>query len=176
MTAQDVLLDWLDTVAARLMGELEDMSSEEYRWHPDAEGNTIALTVWHVARSWDALATRVLRNEPAAQELWHRNGWRDKTGYDPRGKGPQGIGNLYGYTREEVAEVPEQAKNELTEYLNQTHQAFRSELKRLDSIESVVQGEDRIKYESISNFIRDGYEHLGEIKALRAMWARRTEQ
>ena len=174
MNAQEVLLDWLDTLATRLLEEIADASKSTLDWQPDAEANSIALTVWHVSRSWDILTVRVLQKRLVEQEIWHQAGWCRKTGYDPRGKGWDGVGNLAGYTRAEVAEVPTQTKDEMLIYLQQAHSAFHSAIDNLtsDALAEIV--EDQSQYDWISNFIRDGYEHLGEIKAIKAMWNRRS--
>jgi DinB superfamily len=174
MNAQEVLLEWLDTLAARLQEEIEDTADPALAWRPDTEANNIALTIWHISRSWDILTTRVLQAAPVEQEIWHQAGWRQKTGYDPRGKGWDGVGNLAGYTQAEVAEVPAQTKDELLTYLQQAHVAFRSAISNVTSEALVEIVEDQSRYDWISNFIRDGYEHLGEIKAIKAMWNRRN--
>ncbi|MEZ4680967.1 MAG: DinB family protein [Caldilineaceae bacterium] len=172
MNAQEVLLDWLDTLATRVQEEIEDTTSPALDWRPDAQANSIALTVWHISRSWDILTTRVLQKEPVEQEIWHQAGWRQKTGYDPRGKGWDGVGNLAGYTQAEVAEIPAQSKADLLTYLHETHSAFHAAIGNVTSEALVEVVEDQSRYDWISNFIRDGYEHLGEIKAINAMWKR----
>lgn len=172
MNTQELLLDWLDTLAARLVEEIEAVSTHAFEWQPDAEANNIALTLWHIGRSWDILTTRVLQKQPVEQEIWHQAGWRDRTGYDPRGKGWDGVGNLAGYTPAEVAEIPAQSQADLLTYVKQTHAAFHTAIARLSSNALAEVVEDQSRYDWISNFIRDGYEHLGEIKAIKAMWQR----
>lgn len=173
MNIQELLLDWLDTLAARLTEEIEDTPATAFVWQPDAEANSIALTLWHIGRAWDVLRVRVLQQGPVTQEIWHQAGWRERTGYDPTGKGWDGVGNLAGYTPAEVAEVPKQSKEELLTYLQQVHAPLHTAIANLgpDDLFAVV--EEQSVYAWISNFIRDGYEHLGEIKAIKAMWQRR---
>lgn len=173
MGRTDVLLDWLDTVAARIKLVITHVPDAALHWRPDSVGNSIALTVWHIGRSWDVLACHVLRNQPAAQEAWHVNGWRAKTGYDPTGI--HGFGNLYGYTFEETNAVPRLSSHELIAYLDEAHSDLRSELSKLDEAGLSAADGNASKYDWISNFIRDAYEHLGEIKALHAMLARQQE-
>ena len=173
MNTQVILINWLDTLALRLIEEIEATDVAAFNWRPDAEANSIALTLWHIARSWDILTVRVLRGQPVLQEIWHRNGWREKIGYDPRGKGWDGVGNLAGYTQVEVAEIPKQTKADLLKYLQQTHVDFHTSLANLTNQALAEVVEDQSRYDWISNFIRDGYEHLGEIKAIRAMWERK---
>jgi hypothetical protein len=73
-----------------------------------------------MARGLDFLATRVLLGRPAEQELWHTQGWMEKTGYDPRGIGYGGWGVLTGFTRDEVQAIPKLSPRESLEYLNQS--------------------------------------------------------
>ncbi len=174
MNPSEFLLDWLDTLAIRLQEEIEDTPNPTLDWRPDSEANSIALTLWHISRSWDILTTRVLQEKPVEQEIWHQAGWRQKIGYDPRGKGWDGVGNLAGYTQVEVAEIPTQTKADLLTYLQQAHAAFHAAIGNVTSEALLEIVEDQSRYDWISNFIRDGYEHLGEIKAIKAMWNRRN--
>lgn len=172
MNTQELLLDWLDTLAARLIEEIEDTSVAAFTWQPDATANSIALTLWHIGRAWDVLTVRVLHQGPVIEEIWQQAGWRQRTGYDPTGKGWDGLGNLAGYTPAEVAEVPKQTKEELLTYLQQVYQPLRAAVAKLEPDELFTIVEEQSLYDWISNFLRDGYEHLGEIKAIKAMWQR----
>lgn len=105
MTDQEILLDLLLHLKENIHWILNGMSLEALRWQPDEEANNIAVTVWHVSRACDLFKTRIFENCPPEAELWHTRGWATKTGYDPRGLGTAGFGNLAGYTRAEVDAV-----------------------------------------------------------------------
>lgn len=181
MNEKQVLLDWLDTLANRIESGLKDASPEVLHWRPDREANSIALTLWHISRAWDLLKVRILEEQSPDQELWYRCGWRQKTGYDPCGKGWGGFGNLAGYNQAEVAQVPKLNPDDLLTYFNQVYQALRAKLDEMGEVDlRTIKGtwtpHGQSAYGWISNFVRDGYEHWGEIKALRAMWERRSRR
>lgn len=178
MTENEFMLNWLDALAGRIQRGLKDIPPDAFHWQPDTEGNSIALTLWHISRAWDILSIRILGERPADQELWHRNGWESKTGYDPRGKGVGGFGNLAGYAQAEVAQVPKQSSTEALDYLDQVYQALRAEIEKMrpedwQAMKGKWSGLEQPGYDWVSNFVRDGYEHWGEIKALAAMYKRR---
>ena len=93
-TALQVWLEILDRIPWVLHRVLADIDPDALAWRPDAEANSIALTAWHIARALDWLATTVVGGQPAEKQLWHRMGWAERTGYDPRGHGHGGIGTL----------------------------------------------------------------------------------
>src|SRR5258708_38802066 len=103
MKGAELLADLVSYLARSVRREVEGLSYEELTWQPDAEGNSIANTVWHFSRWLDLLTVRAFENRPPEEELWHTRGWAEKTGYDPRGIGFQGFGALTDYTQEEVA-------------------------------------------------------------------------
>jgi len=182
MTEKDVLLDLLQDLAAESHATLDGTSIEALRWRPDAEANNIAVTVWHLSRAFDILKVRILANQPVEAEMWHTRGWAAKTGYDPRGKGRGGLGNLAGYNREQVEEVPTLTAPEIVSYFSQVFEALYSYLEDMPSewlYEPPAwfpQGSPpESTYVYIRNFMMDAREHLGEIKAIKAMWERRQK-
>ncbi len=90
---------------------------------PDAEGNNIAVTVWHISR-WIDIVARMLPGRSNKEELWLTRGWAERTGYNPHGVGEQGLGAVTGYTLQEVAEIPLLSAQELLEYLDQVCEAL----------------------------------------------------
>jgi hypothetical protein len=50
---------------------------------------------------------------------------------------------------------------------------LRTAVAQLEPDKLFTMVEEQSLYDWISNFLRDGYEHLGEIKAIKAMWQRR---
>lgn len=169
----------LDEARRRYALILGDLALEAAVWRPDPEANSIALTVWHVARAWDVLGTRMLGGREQSDELWLCGGWAERTGYNPLGKGWRGSGNLSGYSQEEVAEVPMLAPADLLAYLDEVYVQLRERL--ASAPESSLLLPDELPAQGpwqpavfVRNFLADAYEHLGEIKALRAMWERRA--
>lgn len=181
MNENEVLLDWLDTLAARIKTGIKHTSAAALQWQPDPQANSIALTLWHISRAWDLLKVRILEEQSPDEELWYRCGWEQKTGYNPRGKGWGGFGNLGGYNPIEVAQVPKLTADDLLTYFDQAYQALRSKMNEMDNRDlHAIRGNwtphAQPAYDWICNFLRDGYEHWGEIKAIRALWERRSKE
>jgi hypothetical protein len=178
MTDTEILIDLAQGLAGGAIRALDDLSPEALHWRPDEDANSIALTAWHCCRALDVLAVRVLDDRPVEQELWYAEGWAAATGYDPDGKGWGGLGNLAGYTPQEVSEVPLLSAQELQRYLQAACEALCDCIERLpaDALDlpaSGWPGQPQSAYFCIRNFVMDGLGHLGEIKAIRAMWERR---
>ena len=176
MNDVELIADLVAYLAQSVRDEIERLSQEELVWQPDAEGNGIAITVWHFSRWLDLLTVRALENRPPEEEQWHTRGWTQKTGYDPRGIGYQGFGVLTDYTQEEVAVVPRLCADELLTYLDQVCEALRQHL--LSMPEGALHqpaaglGGRRTPYQWIKPILRGCYGHLGEIEALKAMQKR----
>jgi hypothetical protein len=172
----ELIADLVAYLARSVRQEVAGMSEEELTWQPDAEGNSIAITVWHFSRWLDLLTVRAFENRPPEEEQWQTRGWAKKTGYDPRGIGYQGFGALTGYTQEEVAAVPVLSADELLTYLDQVCEALQQHLLLLPE-EALYQpamglGGRRTPYQWIKSILLGSYGHLGEIEALKAMQGR----
>ncbi len=176
MTDIELLADLVASLAGNLHQEVTGLSREELTWRPDAEGNSIGVTVWHIGRGLDVLKVRFLEQQQALAEQWHTKGWAEKTGYDPRGIGTGGLGILSGYTQEEVAAIPELGAEELLVYLDQASEAFRQYLLSLAegalAQPILVAGERSTAYQVIKGIILGCVGHLGEIEALKALQTR----
>ncbi len=180
MNDREILLDLLENFSKRIHRMLDGVSLPALGWQPDAEANNIAVTVWHVSRAFDLLQTRILENQTPDAELWYTKGWAARTGYDPRGLGWSGLGNLAGYTLAEVAQVPILPADELLAYFDQTCAALRACLERLPSAalyESAPGWPEnpQTAYIFIRNFLMDSLGHLGEIKTIKEMWERKNK-
>lgn len=186
MNHKDVLLDMLENYAFSLHRTIADLPAEALQWQPDPEANNIMVTVWHVCRALDVLKVKIIGNRPHPDQLWYARGWASKTGYDPAGLGSGGFGNLAGYTLEQVKEVPLLSAKELLEYFDQVYEALRVYLQdmELETLEEPPAGwpgdpgssaPENI-YVVLMMFLLDNREHLGEIKAIRAMWYRTIEK
>ncbi|MBN1314801.1 MAG: DinB family protein [Anaerolineales bacterium] len=155
------------------------MEPDVLYWQPDREANNIAVTVWHVSRAFDFFKVRLFQNHPAAEELWHKNGWAQKTNYDPTGIGWGGFGNLSGYSQQEVKGVPALTARELVAYLEQVVEAMRDYIRGLPSpaLYQPAVGyteTSRTIYEWLRALIADSFEHLGEIRTIEAMGERQV--
>ncbi len=87
MTRGDVLADLVIDLRAGLDRQLTTTPEAALHWRPAREMNSIGDTVWHVAR-WLDLCDSWLRNSAPETQHWIADGWAGRTGYDPRGVGP----------------------------------------------------------------------------------------
>ena len=173
MTDKELLIDLMNELRSDMRDEIGEMTVEELAWQPDPQANSIGVTVWHVARWLDVLSARILHTGTGIDELWHTQGWADKTGYDPRGIGASGLGNVTGYTMEEVAAIPHMSATDLLAYLDSTIQAVNSRIAEMPDgalYEKVLGiGKSRTAYGWIRLLMKGCMGHLGEIQTLKAI-------
>lgn len=177
MNEKDVLLDLLKSFSSLARYVLGDLDLQAISWQPDSEANHISHTMWHISRSFDILKTRCLEDRPITDEVWFSQGWLAKTGYDPRGIGWNESGNLAGYNPEEVQAVPVLSSPELISYLDAVLQEMTDYLGGVDLhvLHLTAPGVNqpaKTRYEWIWNFLIDSIMHLGEVKAIAAMYER----
>lgn len=178
MDAQAVLLDLLDGYAVGLRQALKDLPAPALVWQPDPEANHISATLWHSCRVMDTVKVLRMDNRPAADQLWFTGGWAARTGYDPRGLGARGMGNLIGYSVAEMLAVPVLPLADALAYFEACHGALAEAVRALpgDQLAATAPGGDpqRTYYEWTRICLLDGLAHRGEISALRAMWERQA--
>lgn len=176
----DLLADWINDLNQGIREQLAELTEGELQWQPDPGGNSIGETVWHCARWLDVLNVQLLQNQPAEWELWHVDGWRERTGYDPRGIGYRGVGAITGYTRQEVEALPKLSAGELAEYTDRVCVALRDQLLNMPegAPEQTAPGlkTRATAYAWIKDLMQGCFGHLGEIHALRAMQERRKQE
>ena len=155
--------------------EVENLSEQELAWQPDAEGNSIGVTVWHFSR-WLDVTARLLQGQSRREELWLTRGWAERTGYNPQGIGEQGLGVVTGYTLQEVAAIPHLSAQDLLMYLDQVCEVLCTFLRSLPSSEPLQQplysGASRTKQQLLQTVFLGSCGHMGEIEALKAMMNR----
>ncbi len=185
MNATNVLTDMLQNYSFSLHRTIRDLPEAALLWQPDSEANNIDVTVWHVCRALDLLKVKIIENKADSEQIWYSKGWAAKTNYDPAGLGFGGFGNLSGYSRDQVKEVPLLPAAELLEYFDQVYEALGDYLANVKdgALEespigwpSTAGASPESIYIVLMMFFLDNREHLGEIKALRAMWSRTCEK
>jgi hypothetical protein len=179
MTDVEILRALFRNLAAVVHRTLEGVSPDALRWQPDQEANNIAVTVWHFSRAFDIFKVRLFENRSADEEVWCTHGWAAETGYDPRGLGFGGFGNLAGYTQAEVQAVPILSVDDLLAYFDQAFEELSTYLGEMPpgALYQPAAGwpdSQRTVYEWLRNLLADSHEHIGEIKAINAMWERKT--
>ena len=172
MNANDVLIDLLEDNRRRLHRLFAVINDDCLFWKPDPEANTIAVTVWHMARIFDVYLTQQAKGSSSEEECWFRHSWAHQTNYDPRGKGQNGWGVLTGYNQEEVAAIPRFTKEQLFGYLDDVYNTVKEYLENT-SIEILLtpcigfQGRFT-QYQCIQMALLDNIRHLGEVFAIHA--------
>lgn len=159
---------------------IKDLPQDAIAWQPHPESNSIGVTVWHVSRWIDVLNVRALLDKPAEDELWHVSGWRERTGYDPRGIGRGGLGVITGYTTEEMQAVPAMSAADLLTYLNEVTSALVGTLESLseDEYHATAPGAETLeqpgatRYQWVKSILMGEIAHRGEIAALKALYNR----
>ena len=180
MNANDVLIDILEDNRRRLQRLFESVGDECVFWKPEAEANTIAVTVWHMARIFDVFLTLQAKGCASDEECWFRHGWAQRTGYDPRGLGLNGWGMLTGYTQKEVAAIPYLSREQILGYLNDVYDTVKEYLRDTPIEKLLMPGigfEGKYsQYQCIQMPILDNVRHLGEIFAIKAKWERSIKE
>ena len=162
------------------LARLKRVSPEALYWQPHRESNSIGVTVWHYTRWWDFFGTVVLVGGRAEQQHWLRDGWAERTRYDPRGKPPDGYGLLTGYSVDEMLAVPQLSADDLAAY----HTASTDSAMRALGAETVASLTRDLKvgegdsggsrYLQILGLALGSHRHLGEIDALQSLHERRS--
>ncbi len=167
--ANEILADALERVRESVHQVVEGLTPEELAYRPDADANSIAWLVWHLARVQDDHIAGVA----GGQQLWEAGGWAER--FDlPFHSGAIG----YGQSSEEVAKVHADAEL-LTGYYDAVHSATLSYLDTLteDDFPRVV--DDRwdppvtlaVRLVSVVN---DDTQHVGQAAYVRGLLERRS--
>jgi DinB superfamily len=177
MNDLELLAELIGDLARDLRPVIEPLTADEIAWQPGQQANSIGVTLWHIGRGLDLLAVRVLQNKPPEEELWHTLGWRERTGYDPRGFGYGGWGVLTGYSWEDVQRIPALSAGELLEYLHQTSTAAAAQVANMGSEEARQPApglmDGRLTYfRWIKEFYKGFQAHVGEIVAIKELMSR----
>ena len=179
MNANDVLIDLLEDNRRRLHRFLAAISPDCATWRPEPEANSIAITIWHMARMFDVFLTRQAKGDPAEAECWFSLGFAAQTGYDPRGSGQNGWGMLTGYTQEEVAALPPLTQEQVLAYLNTVYDTVKAYLACTPEDKLLTPGAGfegkYTQYQCLQMPLLDNVRHLGEIYAIKASYDRRHE-
>src|SRR3954469_19776042 len=168
-TCGEALIEWVRDLEQELLERLRRISEEDMRWQPHPDSNCIAVTVWHIARWLDILATRALGGGEASAEIWRCHGWSDRAAYDPVGLGYLGLGTLTGYSAQEMRGVPSLGSSELASYVSEATAAL---------VAAIDEAGDRLHrrfpnqatpYQAVSSTVQGSFGHVGEIDALVAL-------
>lgn len=170
VTTGDVLVEWTHDLREEVAARLRLVDEEDLVWQPHPDANNVAVTVWHVARWLDVLGTRIFTGRGVEDEVWHAEGWRALTGYEPEGVGYLGLGTLTGYTPEEMRAVPVLTGDQLDAYLEQAAGSLVDQVRALEGrLVEVLPGIELSPYQLIGSTLQGSFGHVGEIDTLVAL-------
>ena len=150
-----VLVEWCRDLEQELDARLRLMTQEDLQWQPHPDSNSAGVTIWHVTRWIDVLGTRAFTGRPAQDDVWHTEGWRELTGYEPDGLGYLGLGTPTGYTPEQMRAVPPMDAAGLSRYLTQSIKRLVEQTAALGSEVVQPRGRQGISpYQSISGALQ----------------------
>lgn len=173
-TATRTLEEWIVDLVEETVARLDLMSAPDLAWSPHPDANSSDVTVWHIARWMDFLGTRAFTGAGVRAEVWHRDGWADRTGYDPTGVGYLGLGTLTGYSPAEMRAVPRLSCDSLRDYVEASASTLRDLLLGqsdgwLHAPQSTI---GMSPYQVIGGTVQGSFGHLGEIDCLVALRGR----
>ena len=170
MRDTELMAKWFEDVGARVREQLKGLDESALEWRADDRGNNVRETVWHMAR-WIDLLTRVIDGKQQSTERWFTDGWAQRTGYDPRGIGDDGLGVLTGYTFEEVLKIPRLSATELVRYLDSVVGPLAQRLRALPDDDAAGRTVRRV-----TGILQGCLAHIGEIDALLAIRERSMQR
>jgi DinB family protein len=170
MRDTELMAKWFEDIGTRVRQRLTPLDHDALEWRADDRGNNVRETVWHMAR-WIDVLTRILAERQPETERWFTDGWAQRTGYDPRGIGDDGLGALTGYTFEEVLAVPRLSATDLVRYLDSVIGPLAQRLRELPDDEAGARAVRRA-----TGILQGCLAHLGEIDALLAIRTRAAQR
>ena len=170
MRDTELMARWFEDVGARVREQFKGLDEDALEWRADDRGNNVRETVWHMAR-WIDLLSRILGGTQPSTERWFTDGWAQRTGYDPRGIGDDGLGVMTGYTFQEVLKIPRLTATELVRYLDSVIGPLAQRLRALPDDEAAARAVRRA-----TGILQGCFAHIGEIDALLAIRERSAQR
>lgn len=162
------------------LARLKKIPDAALYWQPHPASNSIGVTIWHYTRWWDLFGTVTLVDGAIDDQHWIRDGWLERTGYDPRGKPPDGFGLLTGYSVEQMLVVPHLSAGDLAAYHQASTESALAAIANEDPTSlartlSVGEGDGGAsRYQQLLGLALGSHRHLGEIDALASLHERTT--
>jgi uncharacterized damage-inducible protein DinB len=119
----ELLLTQFGTIERQLPNMMENLTAAQLTWRPVPEANSIGFLLWHTLRTWDSYRA-VIHKE---NEMYQRDGWPDRFGFDTTGRGFEGVEIGTGFTPEDVSIVKAQPQT-LLDYLQALSELTRRDL------------------------------------------------
>ncbi len=144
-----------------LRAALDGLTPEERRHRVTPHSNHIDFIAWHVARVEDDFIQGFGRGE---QSIWRRDGWDAKLGLPSDGNG-------FGFTAEQVGDLPAFDMDELLAYYDAVRAASHSYIDSLSEADLAVRPNARTPQYSIANMLShvmvEESQHVGQAAFIR---------
>ncbi len=168
MESREVLIDAYTRIQEVAHSAAEGLDAEGLAYRPDADANSIAWLVWHLARGQDSQVAPIA----GLEQVWATGDWAERLGLDPV------LSNTgYGYTSEQVAAVQPDGAEALLGYLDFVSDRTREYLQGVNASEL-----DRIidaSYDPpvsvgvrLVSIISDNIQHAGQARYVRGIYDR----
>ncbi len=142
MRDTELMAKWFEDIGAGLHRRVKDLDEDALEWRADDRG-----------------------------KRWFTDGWAERTGYDPRGIGDDGLGVLSGYTFQEVLAIPRLSAGELLQYVDSVVAPVAQRLRALPDDEAAAKAVRRA-----TGILQGCFAHIGEIDALLAIRERSAQR
>lgn len=170
-TTQTLLLDGFGRVVEGVPLVVDGLSNDELLWRPDADANSVAWLLWHLARQADVQIAGLAERKP----VWADDGWAERFDlpYDPDSMG-------YGMSSADVGAFTVADPALFAAYQSAVHQRIVVLVESLedDDHERVIDD----NYDPpvtvgvrLVSVLDDASKHLGQAEYVRGMLERRRE-
>ena len=164
MDFKDIIQMALGEYMDQLRKALDGLTPEERRFQPAPQAHHIDFVVWHMARVEDSWINRFAQR---TDQIWTRDGWFQRFGIPEDGHG-------YGFTAEQVADLPRFDLDEMMAYADSVR---RETLRYLEGLThddlAISPGPDvRPGYtigRMFSHVIVEESQHVGQVAYLRGI-------
>jgi hypothetical protein len=172
VSAGAIYLQQIETMSEFLDTVLSEIDDERFSLRPAPERNPVGFVYFHLLRVWDLDLNILCKGQPAESDAWHRGGYSDAMGYSPDGKGGRGAGNGFGYSDQEVDEVPYR-KDVLGRYHHQLLDETRAYLQSATDAELertiMLRDQPTTTGARMQHTAAHSWNHIGEIRMTRTM-------
>jgi hypothetical protein len=165
-----VYLEQIRDLAGTLKEIADEVPAEQFNRRPGPHLNPVGWNYFHVLRVWDMYLNWECREQPHAEDAWHRGGFTGKSGYNPDGKGGRSLGIGFAYTDDEVDEIqidPEVLKQYLRMLMTETEEFLagtdEDEMRRVTH-STVHPGQTNTVSKRMQHLILHSTRHAGEMR------------
>lgn len=167
MTEGEIYAMQVDDMVQELSGAVDEVPANDLYKRPGPHQNPVGWNYWHLMRIWDLSLNMISGRDDPSQDVWHRGGFTDRSGYNPDGTGGQGSGTGMGHTDAEVdaVNVPIDVLHAYRDQLVDETKQFLANASEADLNRELGQPRWNTVRERIQGgIVRNGWMHYGEIR------------